>query len=296
MRWVARRYRHAWRSLGGRPDAVARFVLADISRALRFNERIVFRREGLRLRLYDSSITRQLWLDPQERPGDRNDYRLLEAWLRPGDIAIDVGANIGMMTLVAARRVGPEGLVLACEPHPRIYRYLDGNVRLNAAGNVRARNVALGEAAGEARMEDRKFDDMNSLSGGSLHVPLTTLDKLMEREGLQGRPIGLLKIDVEGYELMVLRGAKTTLGRVDCVYFEVKNEHCARFGHRPSDVAEELRAAGFTLWVETAERRLGPLPQGFSPERVQNVIAVRDVEKFADRCAYSIGAGLPRTS
>lgn len=287
MNRIVRRYRHAWRAFRGRPDALVRFGVSDLSRVLGFNEWIVFRHEGVRLRFYDSSITRQLWIDPAQRAGDRKDYRLLETWLRPGDVAIDVGANIGTMALVAARRVGPDGAVLACEPHPRVFRYLAGNLRLNAAGNVKARNVALGESAGKAQMEDGKFDDTNSLSGGEVQVPLTTLDALVAQEGLESRRIALLKVDVEGYELMVFRGARKMLASVDCVYFEVKNDHCARFGHLPTQVFDELRSAGFTLWVEPAEQRLVPLPEGFAPDEAQNVIAVRDIDDFIARTGYA---------
>ena len=78
----------------------------------------------------------------------------------------------------------------------------------------------------------------------NLRVPVTTLDALLSQSVER---IALLKIDVEGYEKYVLAGGSVTLGRTDCLYFEVWDAHCSKYGYSSVEILDSLRARGFTL-------------------------------------------------
>ena len=154
-----------------------------------------------------------LFLSGEYEPGTLN---LMSEVLRPGDVFVDAGANLGLMTIHAAALVGDEGAVVAFEPSPQICQSLRQNVALNACTNVEVQEVALGERSGSAMFYARP--GINIASGtlvaspdslAQTQVPVRTLaDCLPPRHRNRLR---LIKIDVEGYELPVLRGSRELL-------------------------------------------------------------------------------------
>ena len=149
---------------------------------------------------------------PQERL-TRHFIRLL----RPGDGVIDVGANVGYYTLVAARLVGPAGCVHAFEPSPRVLPLLRTNAALSPHANIRVHGVAVTDRSGEITFHvagpDRTgYSSIRDLGSDGQSVTLVrtvALDALLD--GLP--PVRLVKIDVEGAELLVLRGMEKLLAR-----------------------------------------------------------------------------------
>jgi FkbM family methyltransferase len=138
---------------------------------------------------------------------------LFRASLSPGDVCVDVGANIGYFTLLAARLVGPAGHVYALEPAPATYGALVSSIELNGFSNVTALCVAAGEAPGEAVLEDSEQSVLSAIrvEGGKskagsrgLTVPVQPVGSLIRPADLAR--LRLVKVDVEGYELEVLRG------------------------------------------------------------------------------------------
>ncbi len=132
-------------------------------------------------------------------------------YLMPGAVVYDIGAHVGSYTLLASRFVGPAGQVVAFEPLEENLRYLRAHIQLNNAGNVVIQPVAVWEHTGFVRFAPAP-DRVTSLvdPGGPLRVPSTTVDALVS--GGRVRPPAVLKIDVEGAEGPVLRGAVWTLG------------------------------------------------------------------------------------
>jgi FkbM family methyltransferase len=138
------------------------------------------------------------------------------ACLQPGDVAIDVGANVGLLAVPLALAVGPEGRVLAVEPLPENVERLEGNLRRNELGNVTVVTAAAGAEDGEVQLQvaaDSAFSSVGTVTkyrvAGALRVPCRRLDSLWEE---LGRPrVALVKIDVEGAELSVLDGARELL-------------------------------------------------------------------------------------
>jgi FkbM family methyltransferase len=134
----------------------------------------------------------------------------LSAQVQPGMVVYDIGAHVGFYTLLAAQLVGPGGRVFAFEPLPRNLTYLRQHIDLNHFGNVTVFDAAVGQAAGVGQFSVHAASSMGSLTAdGTLTVPIVSLDEL----SAQGRliPPQILKIDVEGAEADVLRGAQALL-------------------------------------------------------------------------------------
>jgi len=133
--------------------------------------------------------------------------------LKRGDVVVDVGAHIGCFTVKASRTVGASGLVVSVEPEPENYRMLLTNISLNSLGNVTPLRVALADRRGVARLF--KSDDYIGHSivaqptGDFVPVPVTTLDELL-RELNVGK-VDFIKIDAEGAEALILKGAMKTI-------------------------------------------------------------------------------------
>lgn len=135
---------------------------------------------------------------------------LLQATLRPGDVFVDVGANIGVHTLLAAHCVGPEGMVIAIEPNPHSYRLLRDNMALNRLDWVTTHEMGLGRERGTAQLSDGEtMSVLSNLRGTTSDAPGGSIRIARGDDLLQQIPstaCGICKIDVEGYELEALHG------------------------------------------------------------------------------------------
>ena len=191
------------------------------------------------------------------------------AWrlLAPGDHVLDAGANIGYMTMLFAAKVGKTGVVHSFEPHPQVCAALRRNVdRIDKTGNARrvvVHDCALGDARGKAQLIETDYFAINegtarlvsaseadTGSTKSHQVPVETLDDLFPTESF-----ALLKIDVEGFEAKVLKGADRLLSqqRVRHVIYE---DHT----RGRSGLAELLSGHGYTVF-SIGHGTLGPLLQ-----------------------------------
>lgn len=236
-----------------------------------------------KLRFRPTSLSLAMWIDPDARADDHDFFR---AYLRPGDVVIDVGANIGTLTLTAAVCVGAVGSVHAVEPHPTTAAVLRENVRDNRALNVEIHNVALGSVDGTVRLADVEDDSANFVGdGGAIVVPLRRLDSL--RLGGERR-VALLKIDVEGFEREVLLGGAETLKRSDCVYFEAFERLFQRYGYRTRDVVGLLAHAGFAVYRRSGPDALAPVDANFDAEELHNLVAARDAAELVRRTGMTI--------
>jgi FkbM family methyltransferase len=141
--------------------------------------------------------------------------------LRKGDVFIDAGANIGLMSLAAAQQVGPSGKVFAFEPVPDVFAQLQQNAAINKAGNIQLYNLALGSEP-ERRIiyeQDRiskgvaSFVPPPAASSANHTVDVDTLDRVCD--ATRTKTIRMIKADVEGWELELLQGAKKLLSASD---------------------------------------------------------------------------------
>ena len=181
----------------------------------------------------------------------------------PGSTFVDVGANIGLFAIPMARRVGAAGRVVAIEASPRIFPYLAHNVAANQSPNVRLWNVA----ASDAQVPALAFYEapathfgMGSIGpqfdAAPVSVPATTLDYVLAEENIAH--VDVLKVDVEGYESAVFRGAARLLNgaRPPVIVFEFCDWAEARIpGSQTGDAQKS--AEGIRLYL-LASARLRP--------------------------------------
>ena len=135
----------------------------------------------------------------------------IKAHLRPRGVFWDIGANIGLLSLFAAKVAGPLGKVISFEPAPDTFAFLQHNV--SGISNIKAIQSGVGCHDGSATFGVRKSHLEGSFAQNELNlptemvtVPICTLDQFFE-----GAPPSLIKIDVEGFELEVLKGADRLL-------------------------------------------------------------------------------------
>lgn len=141
----------------------------------------------------------------------------VDRFARPGDVTLDIGANLGLVTLRLARQVGPAGRVYAFEPNPVLQRYLDATKARNPDLPVTVHPVALGKEPATLLLavpsDNAGAASLVDLGGRKeayeVPVPVQRLDDFVEQEGIER--IDFMKIDVEGYETQVLQGATRVL-------------------------------------------------------------------------------------
>ena len=166
-------------------------------------------------------------VDPLDGPGSRfrrdgltepETHALFEEVLKPGMVMIDIGAYIGEFSLVAARAMQGIGRILCLEPTPSVFAQLERNLKRNAWSNVEAIHSAVSDYDGTAtfyvRIGSNDQSSLHPLAPGeqiSYNVPVTTVDALVARTRLER--LDLMKVDVEGHEISVLRGAREMIRR-----------------------------------------------------------------------------------
>lgn len=185
-----------------------------------------------------------VWAFMREHERDAPFQRSL-SMLKPGDIAIDVGANVGIWSLLAAKR---GATVEAFEPVPALGKRLREHT--NGIDGITIHDHAIGAERGKlpffavpdgntgASALARRRDDSVEIA-----VDVIPLDDVIERADF-------LKVDVEGAEILVFRGAKRLLSRADApvVFFEMNEEFSRQFGASTRDVKQFLVDCGYTIY------------------------------------------------
>jgi FkbM family methyltransferase len=187
-------------------------------------------------------------------PGTR---RVLTKLLRPGMTFVDVGAHVGLLTLAGARAVGPAGKVLAVEPVPLSFELLNRAIVLNGmTGLVETKCAAMG-----ATREQRKLfignvlghssliktQSLNTETSSEIEVEVLPLDELVQANDR----VDLIKIDVEGAELLVLQGTKRIIADNPelAIIAEYGPSHLQAAGISPENWFAEFHNLGFTSFV-----------------------------------------------
>lgn len=142
-----------------------------------------------------------------------DELRFLRKAMRPGQRAVDIGANYGLYTLSVAKAVGPQGHVWAFEPATSTHAFLTRSVQANRFSQVTVERSAVSDRLGTGHLAVGKAPELNALSsaeaGGTEEVPLVTLDERMDTLGWTS--IDLLKLDAEGVEHQILAGGQRFL-------------------------------------------------------------------------------------
>ena len=146
--------------------------------------------------------------------------------LKPGWVVYDLGANAGFYTLIASRRVGESGRVVAFEPAPKNIANLKKHIKINRAKNAAVEAVAVSDTNEEVKFDVYAGGAVGKISVTGIPVRAVRLDDFIREERLP--PPDLMKIDVEGAEAAVLRGAENTLKEFKPVLFLATHSNSLR--------------------------------------------------------------------
>jgi FkbM family methyltransferase len=210
----------------------------------------------------------------------------LERFLSPGDTFVDIGASFGIYTLAAARLVGQIGQVLSFEPGQAAFRVLVENIQLNGLSNVRPLSIALSDSEGGLRLYHYADPSRNSLgSTGDAERPfeevsVESLDAVLKR--MQVKRVKLIKMDVEGAEELVLRGAGQCLNtNKPTVLFEVNQEASKALDLRSTGAWDCLKSIGYSFYrvgryAGRTSKEKGSLEKITECPVDHNVVAIHD--------------------
>lgn len=224
--------------------------------------------KNYRLVFAPSMLTYVLFANPHTRD---EDVKVIEKFVAPADIVIDIGAHIGSTVLVEASQSGGAGKVLAFEASPTFFKYLKENITINELETiVDVYPYAIGDTESSVLInESVKDDTTNHISDIGTEVKQVRLDDFTK----DFAKINFIKVDVEGYEPMVLAGATETLKKTDCLYIEFCTSNLKNLGFLPSDMISKLQE-NFSLQTLTSDKLI---PFEFNPEReyVTDLIALK---------------------
>ncbi len=196
---------------------------------------------------------------------------IFRAILRPGGIAIDVGANVGWHSLLMASLVGASGRVLAVEANPSLQKRLHDNLSINCFRQVEVVPCAVGDTEGTMEFYAPLAGDPNSGNGHlgadnsataiqTVRVNARPLDAVVAAAELES--LDLIKIDVEGFEWPVLHGGERTIARLrPHIVFEYNAEYAARSGGTAEIIEGFFKTHRYRLfavgrnWSEAIEGR-----------------------------------------
>ncbi|MGE0600065.1 MAG: FkbM family methyltransferase [Dehalococcoidia bacterium] len=227
-----RRSWHRWRHSSGRP-AIATIRSGPAA--------------GLRIRSEFASA------DYGHEENELPVQEAIASLLKPGDVFYDVGANVGFFSLLAARQVGQAGRVFAFEPLPEIGASLVKNAGLNGFDTIQLLPYAVADRDGRANLQTTSHPGGATLEGfgtpgdrtGTVSVGVRTLDGLLG-SGIISKP-NVIKIDVEGAEAAVLRGAARIISEHPVLVYELDAATAEELDAKRAEVEEELRRAGYSI-------------------------------------------------
>jgi FkbM family methyltransferase len=189
-------------------------------------------------RWISDSTARGFWLGRWELENQRR----FAAHLRPGDVVYDIGAHVGLYTLISSDSVGPRGHVYAFEPLSRNVKYLRLHVQLNRSVNCTIVEAAVSDSCGLRRFDPTLRDTTARLSEtGAANVRTVTLDEFVF-SGTGTRPPHAIKVNAEGAEMEILIGARRTIAEFSPLIF--LSTHSDEVDHQ---CCEFLQSAGYSV-------------------------------------------------
>jgi len=190
------------------------------------------------------------YLRPQVDWEPHSDRYVFISHLCEGMMVMDIGAHWGLYSLLISRAVGPSGKVYAFEPVPQIFIRLKEHIALNNAANVIPVPIALSDGKGVAKMSVRGGGSslFRHLSDEFVEVQVERLDDFVEREGIER--VDAIKIDVEGAELKVIRGADKTIRRDKPILMvEIQAATLQAVETTPEELFETIVSYGYDAFV-----------------------------------------------
>lgn len=209
---------------------------------------------GLRVNMFlGNDMSRCLFVGGCLEP---NEFFAVKNLIEPGSVFIDIGANEGLYTLFASKLAGT---VISVEPSHREYDRLQANLQLNGPTNVRTRQLALSDHSGQCDLQiaayehegQNTFGDFSYVGIQASHtekVELKRLDDLVAEEGLAR--VDVIKMDIEGAEFSVLKGAEHTLSTLrPALLLELSDTALHHQGSSANEVLSLLRSLGYEIYT-----------------------------------------------
>jgi FkbM family methyltransferase len=250
-------YRAAGRWSFGRIPGVRR--LADVGLRLLWPRATVVEIEGSRMHIDPThpnpTLRRTFLAYALQRTHEPATTALFRQVVHPGDVVVDLGANLGYFTLLAARLVGPRGRVFSFEPEPTNFSYLARNISVNGYDHVTAYQKAVADGYGSTKLfictydsghhTIRQFDGIAAYAHGRpartewIDIDTVPLDDFLGEEGPR---VGVVKMDIEGAEALALAGMRRLLSRNKDLrmFAEFFPLLLTKMGSSPEDYAHQL--------------------------------------------------------
>jgi FkbM family methyltransferase len=234
----------------------------------------------------------------QEGKFEAAELAFVEVFLRPGMTALDIGAHNGLYSLLASKKVGPQGRVISFEPSPRERKALRLNLALNWSTNVSVQRMALGSEAGEVDfyVVGGSETGCNSLRPPAvqaetqkMRVKTISLDEFLRRRTIQR--VDFIKLDTEGAELEILRGARKLLSAKPrpVLLVEVAEIRTAPWGYSAREILNFMEQLEY-LWFDIRpDGTLSKLQPGHDL-RDTNLVAVPKEQRGAPQGAVETGS------
>lgn len=191
---------------------------------------------------------------------DKEEIDLIKNIVNSTDVVLDVGSNIGYHSLMISKIIGNKGKIYAFEPYDKNFAILHKNILLNNTNNIKLNNIALGDKNMKGSLKVFKDYAYNSLLNlkrlpqvGTEKVRMEQLDTFVYKRKINR--IDLIKIDVEGFELNVLKGAKRTLREYKPkIVCEIFQENLNPLGIKVRDVIDYILAFGYKGFLISKEK------------------------------------------
>lgn len=206
---------------------------------------------------------------------------LIKKILRPGNVFLDIGANIGYFSLLAGNHE-PTAKIIAFEPVGSIFKKLEENISINTVQNIKAVNSGVGDKNEEREIyisaEDNlgmsSFQKPGSYSGKTEMISVITIDEWIKSTALS--KIDLIKLDVEGNELAALKGMHKTLQNFKpAVIVEINPETLFQFGLTAADILNNLGQLNFRAFLVLKTGRLQQINE-YATDETNNVLFIHE--------------------
>lgn len=201
-----------------------------------------------------------------KRPYEENERKFVYKFLKTGMTFFDIGANQGIYTLLAGKKVSKGGKVISFEPVPSQFKKLKRNLKINRINNVITEPLAVGveietvnmyvclggdEALSSLRLPTEDIKSKKSI----IQVPVTTIDEYVKKNNISN--IDFVKIDVEGGELNVLKGMTETLKTIRPIFMcEVQDKRTVQWGYSASEICKFLENRDYSWFIANSDGML----------------------------------------
>ncbi len=247
--------------------------------------------DKLQINFYKDSILSNLIYTGFEQ----DEIIFLRKFLKPADTFIDIGANIGLFSLHAAQIISPKGRIYAFEPTPITFSRLKENIELNEFQNIiTAYNIGLSSNKGKLflNVSTDGHDAWNTFAQNSeisfdkkIEINVTTLDSYLAENNIYSKDIALIKMDVEGWEMEVLKGAKELLSKQDAPVFMVEFTESNLFaaGTNCYELYDNFVSFGYKWYVYNSKNNTLTEDTKRLHYPYVNLIATKNVEQVLER-------------